>query len=294
MDSNNETVKLEIKGKDEQPIPLLSVADAFKELNHAIDKSYLTLSGKNKLSKTDMEAYKIVARDIKSGSVTADLLIIVPPLIQTAFAFHSMTSGLTVKDVWELTKNSFKFLKVIAELRNKGEKPTIVQHDNPFALSFVNQGGSVIINVGDTVSRNATRSEQHIKNLAKTVDEKNVSSITALDYSNDGIILTPKENKLFNPSTFVDKTPIELIGKIFRLDVETKTGRLRILEGEYKGEYSFQIIGRQQITSYILALGEKLSKLTALKEIIKHPTGDETLAGFHLIEIISEGRRLFE
>lgn len=294
MDSNNETVKLEIKGKDEQPIPLLSVADAFKELNHAIDKSYLTLSGKNKLSKTDREAYKIVARDIKSGSVTADLLIIVPPLIQTAFAFHSMTSGLTVKDVWELTKNSFKFLKVIAELRNKGEKPTIVQHDNSFALSFVNQGGSVIINVGDTVSRNATRSEQHIKNLAKTVDERNVSSISALDYSNDGIILTPKENKIFNPSTFVEKTPIELIGKIFRLDVETRTGRLRVLEGEYKGEYSFQIIGNQQIVSYILALGEKLSKLTALKEIIKHPTGDETLAGFHLIEITSDGGRLFE
>lgn len=294
MDSNDEIVKVEIKGKNNQPIPLLSVADAFRELNHTIDKSYLTLSGKDKLFKSDREAYKIVAKDIKSGSITADLLIIVPPLIQTAFAFHSMTSGLTVKDVWGLTKNSFKFLKVIAELRNKGEKSTIVQHDNPFALSFVNQGGTVIINVGDTVSRNATRTEQHIKNLAKTVDERNVSSISALDYSNDGIILTPKENKIFNPSTFVEKTPIELIGKIFRLDVETRTGRLRVLEGKYTGEYSFQIIGNQQIASYIFALGEKLSKLTALKEIIKHPTGDETLAGFHLIEIISEGRRLFE
>lgn len=293
MASDNEIVKFEIKGKDYQPIPLLSVADAFKELNHAIDKSYLTLSGKDKLSRSDREAYKIVARDIKSGSVTADLLIIVPPIVQTALAFHTMASGLTVKNIWELTKNSFKFLKVIAELRNKGERPTISQHDNPFAISFINQGGSVVINVGETVSRNAIRAEQNIKNLAKTVDGKNVSSITALDYSNDGIILTPKENKIFNPSTFVDKNPIELAGKIFRLDVETRTGRLRVLEGEYKGEYSFQIIGNQQIALYIVALGEKISKLTALKEIIKHPTGDETLAGFHLIGIISEGGRLF-
>ncbi len=49
-------------------------------------------------------------------------------------------------------------------------------------------------------------------------------------HRNDGIILTSKENKIFNPSTFVDKTPIELVGKIFRLDIETRTGRLRILE----------------------------------------------------------------
>lgn len=293
MDAND-VIKLEIKGKDNRPISLLAVAETFKEFNHAIDKSYLLLSGKEKISKGDRELYKIVASDIKSGSVIADLVIIVPPLVQTALAFHSMTSGLTVKNIWDLTKNSFKFLKIIAELRNKGEKPSIVQHHNPYAFSFVNQGGTMIINVGDVVSRNAIRAEQHIKNLAKIVDEKNVSSITALDYSNDGIILTPKENKIFNPSTFVDKTPIELVGKIFRLDVETRTGRLRILEGEYKGEYSFQIIGNQQIVSYILALGEKFSKLTVLKEIIKHPTGDETLAGFQVIDIAIGGGRLFE
>lgn len=290
----NDVIKFEIKGKDDQLIPILAVAEAFKEFNHTIDKSYLSLSGKEKISKGDRELYKILTGDIKSGSVLADLVIIVPPLVQTALAFHTITSGTTVKNIWELTKNSFKFLKVISELRNKGEKTSIVQHNNPYAFSFVNQGGTMIINVGDVVSRNAIRSEQHIKNLAKTVDEKNISSISALDYSTDGIVLTPKENKLFNPETFVDKTPIEVIGKIYRLDVETKTGRLRVQEGGYKGEYSFQIIGKQQIALYIYALGQQFSKLTVLKEIIRHPTGDETLAGFQIIDIASEGGRLFE
>lgn len=291
---NDEIIRVEIKGKEHQSIPLLSVAETFKELNYTIDKSYLVLSGKDKLSKSDRQLYKIVARDIRSGSVMADLVILIPPLAQTALAFQSVASGLSVKDIWELTKNSFKFLKVIAELRNKGEKTTVIQHDNPLALSIVNQGGNVIINAGDNVSRNAVRTEQHIKNLAKNVDETNISSISALDYSNDGILLTPKENKLFNPSTFIDKNPIDIIGKIFRLDVESKTGRLRILEGIYQGEYPFQIIGNQQIAFYISALGVASSKLIALKEIIKHSTGDETLAGVQLIDIVSDMGRLFE
>jgi len=147
--------------------------------------------------------------------------------------------------------------------------------------------------VSDIVSHNAIRSESTIKNLARIIDEKRISSFTALDNVKEGIILTPKENKIFNPETFVDKTSIEVIGKIYRLDVETKIGRLRVLEGEYKGEYSFQIIGKQQIVSYIHALGQQSSKVTALKEIIKHPTGEETLAGFQVIDIASEGNRLF-
>lgn len=291
---NDEIIKVIIKGKDNEAVPLLSVTEALKEFHHTIDKSYLSLTGKEKLYKSDRERYKIVASDIRTGSITADLVIVLPPAVQAALAFQTVTTGLTVKTVWELTKTSFSFLKAIAELRHKGTKPSIVQHDNPHGLNIISQGGNVTINVGDLVSHNALRSESNIKNLARIVDERSISSFSALDNVKDGIILTPKENKIFNPETFIDKIPIEIIGKIYRLDVETKTGRLRVLEGEYKGEYSFQIIGKQQIASYIHALGHKSSKVTALKEIIKHPTGEETLAGFQVVDIASEGGRLFE
>lgn len=140
---------------------------------------------------------------------------------------------------------------------------------------------------GPLVQSNASFSEPHIKNLAKISDDKNVAIFSALDQSNDGIILTPKENKLFNPETIIDKNPIAIIGKIFRLDVESKTGKMRVLQGEYQGEYSFKIVGNQKIYAYIHAMEieRESSNLTALKEIVKHPTGDETLAGFHLIDI---------
>lgn len=290
---NDEIINVIIKGKDNEAVPLLSVTEAFKEFHHTIDKSYLSLTGKEKLYKSDRDRYKIIASDIRTGSIIADLAIVLPPAVQATFFFQAVTSGLTVKNVWELTTKSFTFLKAIAELRHKGTKPTIVQHDNPHGFNIVNQGNNVTINVGDLVSHNAYRSESNIKNLARIVDEKSISSFSALDNVKDGIILTPKENKIFNPETFIDRTSIEVMAKIYRLDVETKTGRLRVLEGEYRGEYSFQIIGKQQIASYIHALGQQSSKVTALKEIIKHPTGEETLSGFQVIDIASGDGRLF-
>lgn len=278
-------VQVVIKGADDKQVPLLAVADAFKEFHQIVDKSYLSLSGRNKLSKTDRELYKIVTTNIKSGSVIAELFIVVPPLVQSAFYFHS--TGLNVKNLWELTKNSFNFLKILASGKNDGQKITISQHADPYGFNFANiGGGNLTVNVGTLVQQNTSRSEEHIKKLSKIIDDKNVASFSALDQTGDGIILTPKENKLFNPETVMDKNPIELIGKIFRLDVENRTGRMRVLQGEYQGEYPFQIVGGQKLSVYIHALEQEYSKITALKEIIKHPTGDETLAGFQLVDIM--------
>lgn len=292
--NSNEIISVIIQGRNNEAVPLLSAIEAFKEFHSTIDKSYLTFTGKNKLYKSDRDQYKIIAHDLKTGSVIADLAIVLPPLAQATLAFHDASSVLNVKNVWELAKKSFSFLKKIAELRHEGQKPTIVQHHNPYGLNIVAQGDNITINVGDIVANNAVRSESNIKNLARLVDRENIDSFSALDSLNDGIVLTPKENKIFNPATFLDKSSIEIFGKVFRLDVETKSGRLRVLDGEYKGEYSFQIVGRQRVANYIFALGQHSSKMTALKEIIKHPTGEETIAGFHIIDISGESGTLYD
>jgi len=286
-------IQLVVKGTNGKVMPLLSVAEAFKEFHHTIDKAYTSISGKDKLTKSDRKLYKVLATDIKSGSIVADLLIVLPPMMQSAFNWYS--TGLSVKELWNLITNSFKLSKILAELKQQGKKPTIAPHHNPFGLdvNIINYGDNVNIIVGDIVNRNTLRSEPHIKNLAKIVDEENITQISALDSKNNGIVLTSKENKLFNPEIFIDKTPFEFQGKIFKLDVEARRGRLRIMEGEHNGEeYSFQITGRQNMGLYVDALKEPYSIIIALKEMVRHSTGVETLHGFQLIGI-SNGSKLF-
>lgn len=286
-------IQLVVKGTSSKVMPLLSVAETFKEFHNTVDKAYASIVGKNKLTKSDRKLYKILATDIKSGSTVADLLIVLPPMMQAAFNWYS--TGLSVIELWNLITNSFKLSKFLAELKQQGKKTTITSHHNPFSLdvNIINYGDNINISVGDIVNKNTIRSEPHIKNLARTVDEENITEISALDSKNEGIILTPKENKLFNPETFIDKTTFEFQGKIFKLDVEARKGRLRVMEGEYKGEeYSFQITGRQNMGFYVDALKEPYSIITSLKEIVRHPTGVETLHGFQLIGI-SNGLKLF-
>lgn len=280
-------IQIVLKGKENNQVPLLAVADTFKEFHQIVDKSYLSITGKNKLHKNDREFYKIVATNIRSGSVIAELSIVLPPLLQSAFYFHSTgLSSLTVNNIWELAKNSFKFLEHYASAKNNGKKVVVNQHNNPYGLNVINQEGShLTINVGTLVQQTASRSEANIKSLAKIIDDKNIVSFSALDETENGIILTSKENRLFNPETVMDKNPVELIAKIFRLDIENKSGKMRVLRDAYQGEYSFKIIGKQKISPYIHALEKEYSELTALKEIIMHPSGDETLAGFHIIGI---------
>lgn len=281
---NDYPLQLILKEANNKIIPLWSLAEALKEFHHIVDKAYISMSGKDKLTKTERKIYKILATNIKKGSTVIDLLIVLPILMQVTFNWYS--TGLTVKELWDLVTNSFKLLKIIAEVKQQGKRTIITTHKSPFTFNIINHGDNVNISIGDILNKVTLKNEPHIKNLAKVVDEENISYISVLDQKEKGIILTSRENKLFNPETFIDKSPFEFKGKIFKLDIESRKGRLRVLEGDYRGEeYSFQIIGRQNMEVYVDALKEPYSIIIALKEMIRHASGIETLQGFQLINI---------
>jgi hypothetical protein len=108
-----------------------------------------------------------------------------------------------------------------------------------------------------------------------------------LDEKKEGIQLVPADNDLFNPTTVIDDRPLELSAKIFRLDVESRTGRLRAIEAEGQAEYPFEVVGRQSLHPYVLALERERSVLTVLREIVRHPTGVEVVHSFHLLGILA-------
>ncbi|MCJ7502296.1 MAG: hypothetical protein MUP80_04460 [Acidobacteriia bacterium] len=107
-----------------------------------------------------------------------------------------------------------------------------------------------------------------------------------LDNKKEGIHLLPADNNLFNPTTVIEDKALEVSAKIFRLDVESRTGRLRTLEAEPQAEYPFQIIGRQSLHPYVLALEQDRTGLRVLREIVRHPTGAEIVHGFHLLGVL--------
>jgi hypothetical protein len=263
-------------------VPILKVVDALKDFHSTVDKGYLALIGKSKLTQRDRTIYTLSATRIGIGSFYSDISIIVPA---TYLAMGLVPPGTSPGQVWEVVKNAFEFLKTLASLRRDGKEPAIeiTSAQESGALMVVGDHNNITVN--QTVFTAADRGERHIKSLARLVDGEHVETLSALDASQEGIKLLPEDNGLFNPATAVEDKSVKLVVKIYRLDVESKSGRLRILDGAREGDFRFFIRGRQSMHAYISALESERSMITALREVVVHPTGAVSVAAYHVLEI---------
>ena len=85
--------------------------------------------------------------------------------------------------------------------------------------------------------------------------------------------ITEEEKRLFNPETTISEDTETIVVKIYRLDVESKKGKLYILEGMEPKDSPFQIIGDQAIGPYIDALKTDQIKVNILREMAGSLTG---------------------
>lgn len=263
-------------------VPILKVVDALKEFHSAIDKGYLAITGKTKLTRIDRTYYTLTATKLGLGSFYSDISIVVPA---AQFALAFVPAGITVPQVWDVVKNGFEFLKTLASLRREGKEPKIEITSPQETGALMVVGNNNNINVNQTVFTTADKIEPHIKSLARLVDGEHIERLSALDERKEGIHLLPGDNDLFNPKTVMEDKSISLAVKIFRLDVESKSGRLRMIDGGPEREFPFSIVGKQSLHPYVLALETKRSTVTALREVVVHPTGTLTVTAYHVLEI---------
>lgn len=275
-------IKFEMDGPEfEEGIPVLKLTEALREFHSTVDKGYVSIIGKERVSRLDRSVYKLTATRVFSGSFHSEIQIIVPaaPLV-LGFA-----AGLTPSQVWEVAKGAFNFLKAVASMRREGNEPSIeiMGSNDPTRMLVLGNGNKIEVN--HVVYNAAGEGERHIKSLAKLVDGKHISTLSALDGRSEGIELHPADNDLFNPTTVVEDSPLQLSAKIFRLDVVSRSGRLKMVEPRGIVEYPFKIIGHQKLHPYILALEQEMSYLRVLREVVRHPTGLDIVHGFHLLSI---------
>jgi hypothetical protein len=263
-------------------IPVLKAAEALKEFHSIVDKSYLVVVRKGKLTHYDREQFKLSATKIEAGSLQAAIEVIVP----------AVTVGLEVlrpyggvAGIWEIAKNAFEFLRAFATLTHRGVRPLVRITGNQGASQVVIVGDNTQIHVGLLVFHAAIQSESHFESLADMVDGAHVENISAVDEAGGGIVLSPEHSELFKPHAVVDDSPLTFVARVFRLDVRSRTGRLRILDAGLEGEYPFSIAGGQPLAPFAAALASPSATVTALRKIIVHPSGTETVSSYVVLEI---------
>lgn len=282
MEESAVNVQFKIEGPVfKKGIPLLEVTSALQEFHFILDKSYLIKTGQFKMSSKERKTFTIVATDLRKGSFVADLqllLFLSSPFLPTVYEFKA-------KELWEISKSAYDYLKALFTMRSSGVEPKIKVEGDNYAPVINNEGGGTII-VNNIVYNAADKAEPHFKKLTSNIKEGKTDFISALDQDEKGFILTPKERDLFNPKTQMEKDVLTLEVDIFRYDKDSNTGKLRVNEGAAipPGDYSFKPIKHDPI-SFIFSMAKPPVVVNVLKEIEKHASGVTRISRLHIVSI---------
>lgn len=280
----DEIITLNINGpviKD--PYPLHEVIGILDDFHSIVDQSFLVLSGKGRLTKTERLNFRILASQPRTGSYIQQLQILydiaqpVLPLI---------IPQLASSDIWKYAKAAYDFLKVMIGSRRNGKEPTVSVPNNE-GMIVVSTSGSPPFQVTQNVFNIAYRSEDDYKRITGHIEKGRIDTISALDAKQEGISLTGEEKELFNPETKLEDKPIDLVGSIFDFNKDKSSGKIRIVEGQPipAKDYAFDLIRGQDPITYILAMTKEFVSMRCLPEVAVHTTGARVITRLQSISV---------
>jgi len=277
--------KIEGPGLQEE-LNLYDIITTLTEFHSIIDKSYCVITGKQRLTRSEREFYKIQISEFKHGSFMAILEIIITGMTLT-LPLLGMINPYTI---WEYTRYSFLFLKAIytAYTSNQNTKPQIIAGDNSNVIVITGDNNNIILPDARIIDL-ANRTKRNYKKLAGILNEDGIHNImiASPDLDNTGIVLNLSEKNLFKTSTKIVPKPIEIVADIFNFNKVDNTGKLRVLEGQAipMGEYSFTVIGNQETSNYIQSMLYNSVNIVAIEEYEDDPINGIKLLRLKVIQV---------
>lgn len=262
------TVQFEMHGpvfENGLPIPL--TIKSLESVQGIVDRSFLVLSNKKKLSSSDRSQFFLRSRDIQHSSLRADLELVFA-LAQPVLPF---ISNLGPTGVWEYTKMSFEFLKLIFTARKDGQTIQITNSGD---------GNTITVITGDQhntynapIYYIAAGALPHYENLTKQLASDRVEDIRLGQNNQRDIGLTLSDADLFHLPSTIEEHILPVSCEIFEFDKYDGEGRLSIFPEQPigKGEYKFSVVGNQDLNEYIESMKHSQVIVTCLKETVDHP-----------------------
>ena len=280
-----ELITLRIEGPIlENNIPLDIALDSLTAFQNIVDKSYLALSKSQRISKKTREEFRITFTKIEKGSLDVDLDIILAAVVTAQMTMPFITD-LTPKAIWDLMKSAFNYLKFVLESINKGKLPTYSQTGDGMLL--VNNGGGDIT-VNQITYNVAKESLCDYQDIAKLTN-RGVERVCFTGKTEpEGIEINKANSNIFSPRTEVVPENIQLTCEIFDFNKHKMGGKISVPAGQVvsQGEYNFELIGDQDIASYVEAILRTEVRLNCLQEIGANPFGTSNVLKLQVVNIV--------
>lgn len=262
-------------------IPLHILTSGLSDFQALLDKTYLGLTQRKRLTRDDRARYYILSQNIRHGSAETDLGIILTG-IQTAFPFFS---ELGPTGIWEYVKQTYNFLELVFSSMQAGNQPTYSwSGDNSqFQVNTGTQTNTYyapVFNIGQM-------SVNNYQSLNKPIEDKTVDYVTFGDSSIGSIKLDASTAEIFSLPSQIETIPLRLKCEIFDFNKFDNAGKLYVYPGELakEGDYRFKVIGNQDTVQFIEAMLRKQVYVNCLREIAPNPFSPEKVVRFQLISI---------
>jgi len=261
-------------------VPIHIAVSALDNFQAVVDKSYLVFSGSKRMTARDREVFSLLASNFKKGSLLTQFEIILSG-VQVALPF---VSSFGPQNLWDFTKDSFEFLKLVCNAVQKGEKPTYEFNNN----------GDAKVQIGDThhhyhgsVIQIGKLALPNYQSLAGMIDPKKLDHISAnpVHQESPDIYIGPNDKNMFDVPRRIEKETVELSCEIYDFNKYKNVGKLSVgSSGEPvpEGEYNFEIFGSQDNVEYIYSMLKPQVELHCLIEMESNPFGEDKVYKLHV------------
>lgn len=252
---------------------LYYINNCLSNFHRIIDKAYLVLSDKSRMTERDRDLLKIKVAGFDRGSFKADLSILLP-LTQLAIPYVTMLSP---KRIWAITKQTWELINVVLELKKRKEPIAFTEGENNM-INVVQGNNNTIIQIFPESKQLAKDSWKDYQELTRSIAAGKVDEISITDKTtkeSNGITIGGYEKQLFQTTKRIETNPVRITAEIYRIDGYALSGKMNVIHSEDDtvppGQYGFDLLNEHDI----LTCGELLMKpsnVTALREITYSPS----------------------
>lgn len=264
--------------KEGVPIPL-AVA-ALSNFQSIVDKTYLVATDTKRITAKEREKFYLRATEFKQGS----LLTYFEIALQGVQLGLPLVTAYGPQNIWDLTKDSFSFLKTVCGAVKDGKTPHYEFNNN----------GDVSLRIGDEthnyngpVYQIAQLSLTNYQDLAHLLGKNKLTEISAgvRKTEQSDIYLGSSDREVFDVPTKIKKETTELTCEVFDFNKYKNVGKLSVaIAGQEipQGEYNFSIFGSQDNVDYIYSMLKPEVVLHCLVEESASPFGGEDIVKLHV------------
>lgn len=276
-DSKNLNIKLNIQGSVfDHGLPLPAVVKYLSATQSIFDKTYLYHAQKKVISPKERALFYLESSNIKKGSLYSDLAMVFNAS-QQLLPFIGM---LNPEAIWEYTKSTFDFLKLIFNKKNEGFDVDIQTIGEDAHVHFTNGDTNISYVFNGPVINIAKAALPHYEAIVSGISSGKIDNFKLSESCENEISLTKEDSKIFELPSKISENPISLTGEIFEFDKYTKSGKISIFKEQSipSGSMNFSVIGNQAALEYIEAMILNSVTVRCLEEKVDHP-----LYGIHTI-----------